>query len=290
MALIGEKLGKRSQETDLIPRVPKVLSDKLRGRERRLTYVTSDGVRLSGILTRSSGSTERGSVILAHGLNNNKDEDGNFVRLSKLLSERGYNVFRFDFRAHGESGGKSEEMTIAGELKDFETSAALFEELVAYKGQFIAVASSFGAPSTILYTSLHPGKVKILVLWNPVLDFARTFLRSETPWGRTFFNDEGYDELRNKGYVKIPETNFRLGKDLVKEFEKIRPYELLSKFEIPVLTIHGTEDTDVPFAVSKEYGTPNSRSAFISHKAEHTFPGFEDEVIAETLDWISKND
>jgi uncharacterized protein len=273
-----------------MPGVPQIISDKVRGRERKLTYMTPDRVRLSGILTRSSSNEERGSVILAHGLNNNKDEDGNFVTLSNTLSEKGYNVFRFDFRAHGESEGKSEDMTVSGELKDFETSAILFENLVSYKGKFVVVASSFGAPSTILYTSSHPEKVKILVLWNPVLDFSRTFLKSETPWGKTFFNDEGYRHLRNKGYVQIPETNFRLGKDLVKEFEKIRPYELLSKFQIPVLTIHGTKDTDVPYAVSKEYGAPNPRSAFISLRAEHTFPGFEGEVIAQTLDWISKND
>ena len=134
------------------------------------------------------------------------------------------------------------------------------------------MASSFGASSAILYTEKNPGRVKTLVLWNPVLDYEKTFLKSETPWGKTFFNPEGYRDLKTKGYVQIPETEFRISKRMVEEFKQTKPYQILSKFKIPVLTIHGTEDTAVPYLVSKEYGAPNTKSRFISYEDEHTFP------------------
>jgi uncharacterized protein len=264
------------------------LPDHIPRGSSKLSYRTPDGILLSAIVTRSSGRTERGNVIFAHGLNNNKDEDGNFVKLSKMLSTLGYNSLRFDFRAHGESEGKSEDMTVSGELLDFETSAKVLEHMVGKPCKFVVVASSMGASASILYASKHADKVEKLVLWNPVLDYDKTFLHAETPWGRTFFNAQGYRDLETQGYVTIPETDFRLGKVVVDEFRTIKPYELLSRFKMPVLTIHGTRDTDVPFSVAKKYGTPNKDSKFISHEAEHTFPGMEDQLLAETVEWITK--
>jgi len=256
--------------------------------ETKIFYKTPDGLLLSAIIALSKEKKRLGSVILAHGLNNNKDEDGNFSKLSRILSSKGYDVLRFDFRAHGESQGKSKDMTIKGELIDFETSAGIFEKLVRGSGKFVIVASSFGASSSILYTSKYPKRVQKLVLWNPVLDYTKTFLKSETPWGKTFFNEKGYREIESIGHVTIPETEFQIGGNLVKEFKKIKPYKLLSKVKIPVLTIHGTQDTAVPYHVSKEYGTPNRLSRFISLDTEHTFPSMENKVIAETVNWITK--
>ena len=220
---------------------------------------------------------------------NDKDEDGNFVKLAKKLNQKGYNVLRFDFRGHGDSEGRSEDVTIAGELVDLETSIQTFDELIDARPQYIIIASSFGAVSSILYTAENSERVDKIVLWNPVLDFERTFLKAETPWGKSFFNQKGYEELKKKGYITVPKTEFRFGERLIEEFEEIKPYQLLQKFDHPVLTIHGTEDTVVPYSVSKQYGTPNSYSKFISHKCDHTFVGIEDIVIDETIEWVTEN-
>ena len=139
----------------------------------------------------------------------------------------------------------------------------------------------------ILYTTANSERVDKIVLWNPVLDFERTFLKAETPWGKTFFNQEGYEELKTKGYITVPQTEFRFGKRLIEEFKEIKPYQLLRKFDLPVLTIHGTEDTAVPYSVSKQHGTPNRYSKFISHKCDHSFVGIEDTVIDETVEWVT---
>ncbi len=76
---------------------------------------------------------------------------------------------------------------------------------------------------------------------------------------------------------------------MIDEFEKIKPYELLTRLKIPVLTIHGTEDTAVPFSVSEKYGKPNELSKFISHKSDHSFVGIEGTVIEETIRWVIEN-
>jgi fermentation-respiration switch protein FrsA (DUF1100 family) len=107
-------------------------------------------------------------------------------------------------------------------------------------------------------------------------------------WGKTFFNDNGYRELDSKGYITIPETDFRLGRKVIEEFERIEPYRVLQQLRMPVLTIHGKQDTSVPYEVSKEYGTPNPLSKFISLDTDHTFPGEEDFVIKETFKWLTE--
>jgi alpha-beta hydrolase superfamily lysophospholipase len=248
----------------------------------------SGTVQLSGVLHRHEGKPPVATVILVHGIINNKDEDGNFVALAEGLSKKGYEVFRFDFRGHGESEGRSEDVTIAGELQDLRTSIEKADKLSGTKLPLIIVASSFGAVTSILYTASNAQRVAKLVLWNPVLDFRKTFLEAETPWGKTFFNADGYAELRAKGYITVPQTNFRFGRALIAEFDQIKPYRVLQDIKLPVLTVHGTEDTAVPYSVSKEYGTPNALSAFITHRCDHSFVGIEPIVIRETIDWITR--
>lgn len=252
-----------------------------------MIYSTNDGVKLRGLLRHSELEPSRGHAILAHGLNNDKNEDGAFSRLSKMLAGKGYSVLRFDFRGHGESKWNTQEVTVTGELTDFKRTVELFDEKLGEKGRYVIVASSFGAGASILFTSENEGRVEKLVLWNPVLDYTKTFLKAETPWGRTYFNPQGYRRLKELGYVKIPTTDFKIGQKMVDEFRKIKPYVLLSKFKIPVLTIHGTKDGSVPYSVSARYGKPNPLSKFIPHECDHQFIGMERIVEKETVEWIT---
>lgn len=255
--------------------------------DKEIFYHTLDGIKIYARISKNIKEKPMGNIIMAHGLNNDLDEDGSFIKLSDIFNKKGYNTLRFDFRGHWDSEGQSEDVTISGELIDFETSVKKFDNILGLESKYIIIASSFGAVSSILYTSKNEERIEKLVLWNPVLDFEKTFLNAITPWGKTFFNPTGYEELKTNDYVTIPETDFRIGGKMVDEFRKIKPYQLLSKFKIPVLTIHGTKDTAVPYKVSKKYGVPNDKSYFISHDCEHTFIGVVDEVIEETVEWVT---
>jgi pimeloyl-ACP methyl ester carboxylesterase len=256
--------------------------------ECKFRYRTSDSIILCGVFNEFRDGAPKGAAILVHGLNNDKDEDGSFVKLSESLNNVGYDALRFDFRGHGESGGKTEDVTISGELFDLERSISVLDALSGTASRLVIISSSFGAGASILYTVRHKERVKKLVLWNPVLDYDKTFLHAETPWGKTFFNPNGYKELLDEGYIMIPETEFRIGRQMIEEFKNLKPYEILSRLDTPVLTIHGTKDTSVPYSVSKAYGAPNASSRFISHDCDHQFIGLEDIVVKETVDWIDQ--
>ena len=63
----------------------------------------SDGLKLAGWFIPAEKSGQP-IVLMAHGLGGNKTQ---FLFLAKPLHEAGLNVFTFDFRAHGESEGRT---------------------------------------------------------------------------------------------------------------------------------------------------------------------------------------
>lgn len=82
----------------------------------RVQYDSSDGVRIAALVRENRKAYI--SIVMLHGINADKDEDGFFIRLSKEFEEQKYNILRFDFRAHGDSSCPNGYMTIKGESDD----------------------------------------------------------------------------------------------------------------------------------------------------------------------------
>lgn len=253
-------------------------------KNKKIEYKSRDGIKISAILNIPD-SPPKDCIVLCHGITVDKDENGKFVTLSERLCNAGFEVLRFDFRGHGGSSLKSENMTIMGELLDIEASISYITKEFPKIG---VLACSFGAGPAILYIVNHPNLIKTLVLWNPVLDYEQTFLKPRLPWGKSIFNAESYQELKNKGFVTIPGKDFQIGKQLVQEFSKYKPFIELRKVQCPVLTIHGLNDTKVPYWVSEVYGKPNDKSQFISINSDHGFGEQKDYVNRKTVDWFKK--
>ncbi|MDH7499703.1 MAG: alpha/beta hydrolase [candidate division NC10 bacterium] len=74
---------------------------------QEVSFHTQDGIPLRGwyLPCRGAGrAEEKGpAVILCHGLGASKSD---FVELAAYLCRKGFHVLLFDFRAHGDSGGK----------------------------------------------------------------------------------------------------------------------------------------------------------------------------------------
>lgn len=250
-------------------------------------YATADHVKIKGIVDSPDGPY-RGCIVLCHGITSDKNENGKFINLSKRLMDAGFVILRFDFRGHGESSLKPEEMTISGELLDLEASISYIMKKQVAHSAIGLLAASFGAGAAILFTLNYKEIIRTLVLWNPVLDYQQTFIRSRLPWGRSIFSSQGYQELNEKGFITIPGKDFRIGKRLIAEFSHYKPYEELSKVKCPVLTIHGSHDKKAPYWVSNMYGKPNDRSEFISVDSDHGFGNRKDYVIQKTVEWFER--
>jgi uncharacterized protein len=255
---------------------------------KKITYKSLDDIRLSGVLHLPEKS-ERGSIILAHGINSDKDESGSFVKVAEELSSKGFKVLRFDFRAQGESSGKSRDMTITGEFLDMVASIRYIRSLNPIQHVGI-LAASFGAGIAIVFASVYQTVPSSLVLWNPVLDYEKTFLNPKLGWAKEYFNEIGYRNLNSRGFLML--EDFQIGTTLVDEMRAIKPYRLMQQISCPVLTLHGDKDSKVPFEISEKYAMCNKSNEFIVLKgAEHAFLRPQDREIAvsRSVDWFSNH-
>ncbi|MBI2032984.1 MAG: alpha/beta fold hydrolase [Candidatus Levybacteria bacterium] len=207
--------------------------------EEKLFFKNAEGLTLCGILSLPEKQATK-CIILCHGITVDKDEGGVFVALTNALADRGFAVFRFDFRAHGESEGNSIDLTVTGKLHDLETAVKLLEE----KGfkTFGLLGASFGGGIASLYTSRHAGKIKALVLWNALLDYLQ-WLKPTTEWGKKYFGKPAMERIEKQGYTEIGSIKYKIGQALMDDMENLSPMEELMKVEIPILFVHGSNDT-----------------------------------------------
>ncbi|MFF0452950.1 alpha/beta hydrolase [Nocardia africana] len=251
-----------------------------------ITLESVDGVRLAVAVHRAKGRARR-AVLLVHGITVDMDEGGDmFVRLAERLTAAGFDVVRFSFRGHGNSGGTQRGVTIAGECLDLEAVVRFLQD--RFPGRFSVVAASFGAVSTVLSLPWLGEELDQLVLWNPVLDLRHTFLEPELAWGKENFGAVQRRLLHDTG-VLVVDGAFELGRVLFCEFAHYDPLAQFLDSTVPSLIVHGDRDTAVSYQVSARAATarPNTTLHTIAG-SDHGFDSREgeDQAISETVDWL----
>jgi pimeloyl-ACP methyl ester carboxylesterase len=266
---------------------------------KKIVFKTKDGLTLTGIWDLPTGGTNK-AVVLAHGITVDKDEGGVFVKLAEALVQKGFAVFRFDFRGHGESGGKSIELTVSGEILDLEAAMSEvkasgnrkeFQEYIG-KGfdEIGLLGASFGGGSSTLYTSKHQKEIKCLCLWNPVLNYEHTFLNPTVPLIREKKEHMAKDFIE-KGWTAMGSRKFVVGKILFEDMAKYEPFKTLKDIHIPALIVHGAKDTKVPYEDSVEYVKFLPEGKLVSlEDSEHGFhqPWETEKAIKATVEFFQK--
>lgn len=236
--------------------------------QKKIYFKSKDGIELCGVWNMPTKTTKK-VIILAHGITVDKNEDGVFTSLAKLLSSRGYAVLRFDFRGHGESKGQPIDMTIKGEILDIDAAV----DIVRRQGysDIGLVGASFGGGVATLYAAKYLNKIKCLCLWNPCLNYDHCFLNPILPW-LIKKKDKMKADLQNQGWTTLGSRKFVLSKRLFNEMSKLYPYKTIKKLKMPLEIIHGDKDTYVPYDDSKlsVKGMLNGRLVTIKN-GEHGF-------------------
>jgi pimeloyl-ACP methyl ester carboxylesterase len=245
------------------------------------SFFESNGLKLCGILTKPAASTNK-CVVLCHGMTVTKEEDGIFTELAGKLAKAGFAVFRFDFRGHGESAGNSVDMTVAGEKEDLE-SAIEFLQTKGYR-TFGILGASFGGGVVSVFAAGHPDIAKALVLWNPLVDYHSIF-EPELPWPKANFGKEAMLRLEKHGFIEVGKRRFRLGKPLFDEMKKLHPWKGLQKLKVPILFVHGDNDTYVPYEDSVKYSKLLKAELKTIRGAEHGF--HDNKKVAEEADKVT---
>ena len=250
----------------------------------KIYYDSINNLKLCGILNESGKKDKM--IIMCHGIRGNKDECGAFVNLSQKLLENGYSSFRFDFNGHGESDGKDQDMTITKEILDLESTVNMLEEK-GYK-EFILLGGSFGAGIVSLFPFEKYKSVKAIILWYGCLDY------EYARYGNLFTKENMDEAIKNSFYVSKSmhsKKEFKFGLELFKETYKYKPYENLSKCNLPKLFVHGNKDSALPYELSETISSKCNNSIFkLIKNGEHTFMNLKeiiDEAVKETIDFIN---
>ena len=242
--------------------------------EKIINYNSIDGTRLSGTFMRKKPN--KSCVIMCHGLKTDREEYGDFTKLSEILVNNGYDTFRFDFRAHGKSDGKDIEMTMEGLKKDLEANLWLVQN-EGYS-QMIVLGASFGASVLSLINYAYFPQVKKLIVYSGSIDN-----NNGNPKGS--LGIQNYESALVEGSVNIKSKTtdkvMTLSRTFMRETRNLKPEEKIKEINIPILFLQGTEDQTTPYKINKNIAEQCKEAYFVAIEgASHGFHTQNDRTIA----------
>ncbi len=174
------------------------------------------------------------SVILVHGITANRSSR-EATMIAAHLVEACFNVLLFDLRAHGTSGGER----ITGGIDEAEDALGAYDYLQtrgASADLIGLLGRSMGAGAVVLAAEAEPG-ITAMVLdstYARVNDLISFEIARKTPvpeWAAPVF---------------IPGASFLANVLYGIDLGRLAPDEAIKSVDIPILVIHGEDDTRIP--------------------------------------------
>ncbi len=194
---------------------------------------TSDGLKLACFYGKPKNPPARGTCLILHGHSFGKD---GMAWLAKKLTEEGFAVVAFDARAHGESEG---DVTTIGNLEGADAIAVMREAEARFSvpAPRIVIGQSLGAATAIRMITLPDQPMDAAVLISPYARL-RDVVTRETQKHLWFANPSQV----------MADAEVQAGRDLW----SFSPVELAPEISVPVLMLHGTEDSRFPIEEGRE--------------------------------------
>ena len=181
------------------------------------------------------GKDEMPTLIFVHGIGSVRTGDNSMELAARLIS-LGYNVLLFDLRAHGTSGGDK----VSGGVNEQQDVLGAFDYLVGrgVSSDTIGVLGfSMGAATALLSVVQEP-EIQALVADSPYADVS-DLIAQETVRKTPF-----------PGWLVpafIPTAKLMADKLYGIDVSTLVPEQTVTEISYPILVIHGTEDTRIPF-------------------------------------------
>lgn len=265
-------------------------------------FASLDGLELQGTFTTSDRRPSKGTAVLVHGGGVTRDEGGFYTRMAQGLADSGVASLRFDFRGHGQSQGRQEDLTLAGVVNDIRAATEHARQQADTEGPVALIAASFSGGLSTYYASARPHHVGSLVLINPLIDYKKRFIDDKPYWSNEYLTAGEAHTLSEQGFIPHSPT-FKLGRPLLNEvLHAPHPDHTLEQVKTPTLIVHGTKDTFIPVESSRHAGRciPGARLLEVEGAqhgiAVHEDPAYADPqtqqwqamVIEEITQWVTR--
>lgn len=234
-------------------KMPKPRVGWLKNNAKEVDILSDDNIRLHGYIVNN---TSRDWIVLVHGFSTNHEY---MINRGYKFYNMGFNVLLVDLRAHGNSEGKYITMGI----KDC-------HDIVRWCNY---ITKKEHAKSIGLF-GISMGAATVMMASN--LDLPRTTKYVIEDCGYTSVWEELKYQLNNifhlPAFPFLTIANMFAKRVAGFDFKEISSTKSLSKTPLPVLMIHGTNDTFVPYyMLDKNYKACNStKEKFIVKDANHT--------------------
>lgn len=212
--------------------------DSKRFNSLKKEYVSIDsryGYKLSGIFIKNATPTKN-TVILVHGIGQDK---WNSLKYGDIFLDEGYNIFIYDSRNHGESGGKHPSYGYF-EKDDLQTCVKYIKNKIP--GGIIGIhGESLGAATTMLYaeTYVKDNDISFYVEDCGWSDLRKLYILKSADYKVPAFLRPILIEYLS--LVCMVRSGFSL--------DDASPIKNIDKISKPMLFIHGDSDAFIPTAM-----------------------------------------
>ncbi|HWE33164.1 MAG TPA: alpha/beta fold hydrolase [Solirubrobacteraceae bacterium] len=254
--------------------------------ERSAWLETADGVRLHALL--ADVPDPLAVLVLCHGLTTDRDEHGAFVAVRDRAVRAGIAVARFDFRAHGHSGGTNEQLRLAGARADADAVMTWLAAELDASVPVIPLGLSFGGAAAVHIATTAGPRCAALALWYAVVDYEYQYGEgSPVPLTRMMRGARGAADPEWSA-MPVVGTDYHLPKGLIAELAGDATRSRLAALEVPVLAWLGSRDRFVGFEPLRELvATHPNITIRVAHGAAHGFVLWRPWVVRHTVAWAA---
>lgn len=200
---------------------------------KKIQFENQEGIGLSAQIELPPENQLRIFAIFAHCFTCSKDYKATY-RISRVLSEHGIGVLRFDFTGLGESGGNFSETNFTTNVSDIKAAADFLE--AEYMAPCFLAGHSLGGAASLMAARSIPSIQAVATIASPSdTQHLAGLLRS-----RLSTIDE-----KGEGEVSIAGRSFYLKKQFFDDLEKTRMESTISKLNLPLIVFHSPVDRTV---------------------------------------------
>lgn len=201
--------------------------------KKEVVISSVDGLKLSGAAIEMHPESKKWMIVV-HGYTGSRAVSTQFI---DLFTDEGFNVLLIDQRRHGKSEGH---YTTYGYYEKFDIQTWV-NWLLEQHGNDIEIGlhgQSLGGGTVLEYLTMAAPQVKLVIADCPYSDLAELMKHQLTT----------LNKVPSVPFLKW--VNNRIRKKAGFSFEQVSPIRAVRESTLPVMFIHGTQDTYVPTYMS----------------------------------------